>query len=150
MQKMVSHSHYGPGNAPSLLHLKRQILLEILQSDGTILEGKYEESIPKTTKKEHDQPRPLSKKRKTDKLYNTALENTNVVKEKKLRSLATKGVVQVLNTLEQCQQEKKRASNTYDKKPTSQVSEMSAITSGNSGLMNFLLKKTMVSIFCVI
>ncbi|XP_018021036.1 uncharacterized protein LOC108677329 [Hyalella azteca] len=83
------------------------------------------------------------KKRKTDKLYNTALENTNVVKEKKLRSLATKGVVQVLNTLEQCQQEKKRASNTYDKKPTSQVSEMSAITSGNSGLMNFLLKKTM-------
>ncbi|XP_018009402.1 RRP15-like protein [Hyalella azteca] len=121
---------------------KPQKPLEIVLSDGTISKLEDEESVPITIKKEHDQLRPLSKKRKADTLYRTAQEDVNVVKEKKLRSLATKGVVQLFNTLEQYRQEKKGAF-TQEKKRTTQVSEMSAITSGNSGLIDFLSKKTM-------
>ncbi|KAF2347123.1 Ribosomal RNA-processing protein 15 [Trinorchestia longiramus] len=120
---------------------KRVKPLEILQEDGTIIKVKPQVADLNTASKKDTTQ--LCKKRKVDLLFSDACTATDVVKEKKLRSLATKGVVQLFNTLEQHRQQHRTPVYQPQQNTTAPITEMTAITSGNSGLIDFLATKTM-------
>lgn len=134
-------------------HLTENVL-EIVGEDGKIEKVKIDPKPSKKRKVSTDETKEIAEPGKihfpansrTDPYCQDPSLDTDVVKEKRLRSLATQGVVQLFNTLEQFRQQAKDMAAAKGGKAGGYTAprhpEVSAITSnGKAGLIDFLMKK---------